>query len=1729
MKILFVSHTRLDSNSGNHINNLALQLEELGAECVVCVPEKNDEKETNVRVFSFSDALEVAKSENFDLIHAWTPREHVRIVTEQLVRKCQCPYFIHLEDNEETILEEFLGYPMSELQGLPQRYLDAIVPSHLSHPISYRKFISNAQGITVIMDTLLEFCPSDIPSEIIWPGFDDLRWQIPSDENLRRELGINDQEHVLVYTGNVHKANQQEVSSLYLAVGILNRKGIPTRLIRTGYNQIPLLSADMDNILRKYYLDIGWIPRGKMPALLSIADALVQPGTSNKFNEYRFPSKIPEYLASGKPVILPMTNIGRFMKDGEDCVLLSGGDALEISNKLTKLFKDKQLAKKIGLGGVRFANRELQWGKNAKVLYEFYNNALNDKVNIKKTSVLQETEQNVKLNEPSEILSEIDRRIAELEEDRFELEMEINERDAQLAERDAQLAERDVQLAERDVQLAEHDAELRNIKMSGAWRLIRIWRKIELKRDERLLRNSPLFDNDWYLSQNPDVAADGEITSTAHYLLHGGREGRDPSPYFSAQWYLDAYPDVQQAGINPLLHYLRHGEAEGRLPMEKEKAYLLQDKQESTSNTFLAAFRYFVDMFGHKIDVFGGIRPALGNIWKQIRHKGLRNYIKEFQMKYQSSRKNSSLSGQRSKLDFERLKIETFTVVPHYLNPHYTLSSNTSFNEIKIAVHYHIYDMENIQKCIPYLDNIPVSFDLLISIEAECDQNTLSQVLRDSLTHLKEIVIKKVPPCKESLAPLIIEFREEIQKYNFVANLDVDAVKHGSASGKEGIIDDALRSLFGSKNSIYQMLELLRTDGKIIYSASDDKELEFVSGWGNDAMLSERFLLKLFDEDIEKYPFIDFPKVPVFYVAASILKDLNSIPFTYSDFEVFDTVAPVQTQVLEKLLMVASNKMEGRNYRIHLSKNITRSPYYETQKDYSVSICENTPRVLSYYLPQFYPTPENDKWHGKGFTEWHKVRAASPLFYGHDQQRAPHDDLGYYSLATIDTLKTQLSLMKAAGIYGQIFYHYWFGGSKILERPAQMLLEDKSIDMPFSFCWANENWTQKWDGNEDEILLAQDYSGEDAKAFIEYLIPFFNDKRYIRIDDRPVLFIYRPSSIPDFYLYKRIWDDICSENGLPSPFVVAVLTRGASSPYDFGMDAGTERVLHDWTDGNVRDIRDSLYAYFQLNQSVLDYGDVANYYMSLNANRNFPYFRSIVPSWDNTPRYGANAHIIHNSTPEKFQEWFNMLVADVKNRLPKNQQFIIVNAWNEWAESDALEPDKKFGYAYLNSVGRALSGIDFHDREYLRQKIHSDLNIHLLMSDSLVEGLKNNEIQKQRIITCIANSTILPLVNLIIDQQELFDWLPVSCDIKKKTENEKLDYILHIDDLCYFSSDVIENMIKMAEFYEIAVITPSHANDEHFSHESMKPRWGADKVSSYLYLEKDSKNKTSVKCCVDANIFVSSLETTKTQKEKVSTVIRFHGSDSLYLLERALYSLLAQVDIRVQPIIMTQDLPDEKLYKLKEILDGMFWGAEYYPIVKQYKSTEKIPDLRSKMLNEGLRLVTDRYVAFLDYDDILFFDAYAWLIERLKKTGKSVTFGLIYHSIYSLSKREMLHRKSEKYGKTHASFIDNNLTPIHGIMLDISKVNLENIDFYDDMKYMEDYYMTLQIFSEYNTDWAALAEKKYIGDYFFYEDKVQTLGGITDAVRQKLILDPVYVQCQERIDKLRNRIKKNSV
>lgn len=778
MNILYISHCNFTGNSAMHIFSIANHVAAGGAQCAVCVP---DSPETLVahgtpqfRVLDFETAekngVSFPDGRGPDLIHAWTPRELVRKLALVLSARYDCRYLVHLEDNEEIILENELPPQVSlkSLKELDANQSVAIVPEHRSHPVHSITFLANAVGITVLMDPLLEFKPDTVPGIIFWPGFDEsfADQSIDNQHNneLRIRLNLDKRDCVIVYNGNIHASNRDEVRSLYLAVGLLNRRGYPVKVVKTGWNYEDPLDANT-RALKDHIVDLGFVARNEIPALIALSDILVQPGGPNRFNDYRFPSKLPEYLVSGKPVILPKTNIGRFLRDGEEALLLREGHALEIVEKLETLLKDPGLRKKIGLGGRQFALENLQWSKNVKRIEKFYENLL--------------------------------------------------------------------QLDKKQIYSESKEASQKNI-------------------------------------------------------------------------------------INPV---------------------------------------------------------SIGNT-------------------------NQSANG------------------------------------------------------------------------------------------------------------------------------------------------------------------------------------EF----------------------------------------------------------------PVLSQ----------------------------------------------PRLVAFYLPQFHPIKENDEWWGKGFTEWTNVVRAKPLFTGHHQPQLP-TDLGFYDLRAPEVLEEQARIAASYGISGFCFYYYWFNGKRLLEKPLEALLESKTPDFPFCICWANENWTRRWDGSEDEILIRQKHSPESDAAFIHDVIPVLKDRRYITVQGRPVLLIYRINLFPDPASTARIWREMCAAEGIKEIHLCAVQSFGITDPRPYGFDAAVEfpphmqRALVDPNalPGIAPDFAGYLEDYEQVVQNQI-----------AKPRADYLLYRGVMPAWDNTARRGKRAHIIYNASPEKYETWLRAMLEQERNSPSKPDNLMFVNAWNEWAEGNHLEPDDKHGYAYLEATRRALNNGD---------------------------------------------------------------------------------------------------------------------------------------------------------------------------------------------------------------------------------------------------------------------------------------------------------------------------------------------------------------------------------------------------------------------------------------------------
>ena len=344
-------------------------------------------------------------------------------------------------------------------------------------------------------------------------------------------------------------------------------------------------------------------------------------------------------------------------------------------------------------------------------------------------------------------------------------------------------------------------------------------------------------------------------------------------------------------------------------------------------------------------------------------------------------------------------------------------------------------------------------------------------------------------------------------------------------------------------------------------------------------------------------------------------------------------------------------------------------------------------KLIAFYLPQFHPIPENDAWWGRGFTEWTNVSAARPQFPGHHQPRLP-GELGFYDLRVPDVQKRQIELARHYGIAAFCYHFYWFGGKILLEMPLARHLADLTMDFPFCISWANENWTRRWDGLDQDVLIAQDHSPEDDLAFIDHIAGYLRDPRYLRVDSRPLLLVYRPALLPDANQTAERWRKRCRAHGLGEIYLVLTHAFEAVDPRKFGFDAAVEfapnRLPMDDITARIpnlkREFRGVIYDYRSAVRLAKEY-----------TSPSYTKFRCVCPAWDNEARMPGRSVILAHADPAAYGDWLRHVCDYTVQRFSSSERLVFLNAWNEWAEAAYIEPDRRHGYAYLNKTRQVLS------------------------------------------------------------------------------------------------------------------------------------------------------------------------------------------------------------------------------------------------------------------------------------------------------------------------------------------------------------------------------------------------------------------------------------------------------
>lgn len=351
----------------------------------------------------------------------------------------------------------------------------------------------------------------------------------------------------------------------------------------------------------------------------------------------------------------------------------------------------------------------------------------------------------------------------------------------------------------------------------------------------------------------------------------------------------------------------------------------------------------------------------------------------------------------------------------------------------------------------------------------------------------------------------------------------------------------------------------------------------------------------------------------------------------------------------------------------------------------------NKIKPIAIYLPQFHPIPENDEWWGKGFTEWTNVTKAEPLFKEHYQPHLPAD-LGFYDLRLEESRLAQEALARQYGIYGFCYYHYWFNGKRLLHEPLDRKMKNPKEDFPFMLCWANETWSRRWLGEEKEILIEQTYNEDDDLKHINWLIEIFKDSRYIKVNDRPVFVFYRPSYLPDVKKTLALFRRECIKKGINNPYLIASNSHLRTNYFDLGFDDILNFQPKLGLLPNAFVDNKSLKKWFaNLKKGILSSTFKIYNYKEAKQKMKFTFDYNYIPcsfvGWDNTARRGKNGIILKDQNVDSFIKEVEENINDVqKQNREKESQFIFINAWNEWAEGNHLEPDVKDGLAYLKAL-----------------------------------------------------------------------------------------------------------------------------------------------------------------------------------------------------------------------------------------------------------------------------------------------------------------------------------------------------------------------------------------------------------------------------------------------------------
>ena len=595
-----------------------------------------------------------------------------------------------------------------------------------------------------------------------------------------------------------------------------------------------------------------------------------------------------------------------------------------------------------------------------------------------------------------------------------------------------------------------------------------------------------------------------------------------------------------------------------------------------------------------------------------------------------------------------------------------------------VAVALHVYYAELLPELLEQLGHIPVPFDLIVTNSSGAPLS-----IPPAVGNMRACRVLDIENRGRDIWPTVAAVNSGVLD-PYLLILKVHTKKSAWRSGHAELDGDGdswrdsfITQLLGSPKNVAEVLDAFRADRSLGVVTADGSVLgpEF---WGDNEPTTHQLARRLGMTVEEQY--LQFAAGSMYWCRGIVLQGLRSLNMSVEDFEEEAGQDNATTaHAVERLIGLVTSTAGLRT----VERSSLPSSAESSWEFYRGGDLTPRARFVPFYLPQFHPIPENDAWWGRGFTEWTNVTAAKPVYHGHDQPKLP-TDLGFYDLRLDEVREAQAELASFGGVEGFMYYYYWFAGRRLMSRPIEAL-KNSDLDFPFCIMWANENWTRRWDGEDDDILLGQDYDAHPASQFMEDILEFLQDPRYLTIDGRKVVAVYKPAQMSDFAEVAKEWRAIARRAGLGELYLMNVdvgeSIGGLHSPEEAGLDGALAFPPHNlswgWVNGADIGIRGG-FTGLGLSYPVMADTSVEAAWRGLAPN----YFPGAMVTFDNTPRRPLASHFWYGSNPYVFHRWLRGVVTAISDR-DRDNRVVFLNAWNEWAEGAVLEPTARHGKGYL--------------------------------------------------------------------------------------------------------------------------------------------------------------------------------------------------------------------------------------------------------------------------------------------------------------------------------------------------------------------------------------------------------------------------------------------------------------